>query len=246
MKIVERPVWKWTLVERPPMSQRSHIAISGSTAIWPCSVACSEPSRTSGGSAAGEPVGQHVPERLGDEVLLGQLEGDDVDRLLVGDRDPLEGDHLLGHRDLAEVELDARDLALLARSVRCRSRSPFSAACTSRRRRWRRSPAARRRRAARPRRSARGAGRRRRDGSVVKARSASTSPSISPESRSITATESAEAERRAIRLATNSLRRGSSLPPAAAQLPGRDQPLGPLAPAAARRSPSSSSVSGSS
>jgi hypothetical protein len=51
MKIVERPVWKWTLVERPPMSQRSHIAISGSTAIWPCSVACRAPSRTSGGSA---------------------------------------------------------------------------------------------------------------------------------------------------------------------------------------------------
>ena len=51
MKIVERPVWKWTLVERPPMSQRSHIAISGSTAIWPCSVACREPSRASLGSA---------------------------------------------------------------------------------------------------------------------------------------------------------------------------------------------------
>ena len=114
MKIVERPVWKWTLVERPPMSQRSHIAISGSTAIWPCSVACREPSRTSVGSAAAEPLRQHVPERLGDEALLGQLEGDDVDRLLVGDRDPLEGDHLLGHRDLAEVELHPRHLALLA------------------------------------------------------------------------------------------------------------------------------------
>ena len=51
MKMVERPVWKWTLVERPPMSQRSHIAISGSTAICPCSVACRAPSKTSGGSA---------------------------------------------------------------------------------------------------------------------------------------------------------------------------------------------------
>ena len=53
MKIVGRPVWAWTLVDRPPMSQRSHIASSGSTAIWLCSVACSAPSRTSGGSAAG-------------------------------------------------------------------------------------------------------------------------------------------------------------------------------------------------
>ena len=96
------------------MSQRSHIAISGSTAIWPCSVACRAPSRTSGGSAPLSRSRQHVPERLGDEALLGQLEGDDVDRLLLGDRDPLEGDHLLGHRDLAEVELDPGDLALLA------------------------------------------------------------------------------------------------------------------------------------
>ena len=53
MKIVGRPVWKWTLVDSPPMSQRSHIASSGRTAIWPCSVACSAPSRTSGGSDAG-------------------------------------------------------------------------------------------------------------------------------------------------------------------------------------------------
>ena len=48
------------------------------------------------------------------KLLLGQLQGDDVDRLLLGDRDPLEGDHLLGHRDLAEVQLDARGRALLA------------------------------------------------------------------------------------------------------------------------------------
>src|SRR5438034_3633949 len=30
----------WTLVERPPMSQRSHIAQSGSRAISACSAAC--------------------------------------------------------------------------------------------------------------------------------------------------------------------------------------------------------------
>ena len=40
------------LVESPPMSQRSHIAISGSTAICPCSEACRAPSSTSLGSAA--------------------------------------------------------------------------------------------------------------------------------------------------------------------------------------------------
>ena len=94
-----RPVWKWTLVERPPMSQRSHIAISGSTAIWPCSVACRAPSRTSLGSAAAMPVREHVPERLGDEVLLGQLERDDVDHLVVAETLALVGDHLLGDRD---------------------------------------------------------------------------------------------------------------------------------------------------
>ena len=63
-----------------------------------------------------EPLRQHVPERLGDEVLLGQLQGDDVDGLLVGDRDALEGDHLLGHRDLAEVQLDARRPARCSRT----------------------------------------------------------------------------------------------------------------------------------
>ena len=47
-------------------------------------------------------------------MLLGQLERDDVDRFLVGDRDPLEGDHLLADRDLAEVELDAGRRPLLA------------------------------------------------------------------------------------------------------------------------------------
>ena len=67
-----------------------------------------------GRQRAAEPVGQHVPERLGGELLLGQLQRDDVEGLLVGDRDPLVGDHLLGHRDLAEVQLDPRGRALLA------------------------------------------------------------------------------------------------------------------------------------
>src|SRR5215210_4980619 len=38
---VGRPVWKWRFVERPPMSQRSHIAQSGNIAIIACSAACS-------------------------------------------------------------------------------------------------------------------------------------------------------------------------------------------------------------
>ena len=67
----------------------------------------------------------------------------------------------------------------------------------------------------------------------MKARSASTRPSISPESRSITATESAEAERSGIFAATK-LAAGREQPPTgAAQLARRGQPLGPLAPARA-------------
>ena len=67
----------------------------------------------------------------------------------------------------------------------------------------------------------------------MKARSASTRPSISPESRSITATESAEAERSGI-FAGDELAAARQQPAAgAAQLPGADQPLGALAPARA-------------
>ena len=45
-KIVGRPVCGWMFVERPPRSQRSHIAYSGSTEISACSAACSVPSRS--------------------------------------------------------------------------------------------------------------------------------------------------------------------------------------------------------
>ena len=38
------PVWRWRFVERPPMSQRSHIAQSGSSAISECSAAWSDES----------------------------------------------------------------------------------------------------------------------------------------------------------------------------------------------------------
>ena len=56
MKIVGPPVCGCAFVERPPMSQRSHIASSGSTAICACSVACSEPSSCSGGKPARIPA----------------------------------------------------------------------------------------------------------------------------------------------------------------------------------------------
>jgi len=45
MKTVGASVWKWMFVERPPMSQRSHIAHRGSSAISECSAACNDPSR---------------------------------------------------------------------------------------------------------------------------------------------------------------------------------------------------------
>src|SRR3954463_3762533 len=40
MKIVGPPVCACRFVESPPMSQRSHMASSGSTAIWECSAVC--------------------------------------------------------------------------------------------------------------------------------------------------------------------------------------------------------------
>src|SRR5436309_635164 len=52
MNIVGPPVWGWRLVDSPPMSQRSHIAISGNTAIWACSTACRAPSRVSSPTAS--------------------------------------------------------------------------------------------------------------------------------------------------------------------------------------------------
>ena len=58
------------------------------------------------------PVADHVPERLGDEVLLGQVERDDVDHLVVAEALALVGDHLLGDRDRAEAELHAERPAL--------------------------------------------------------------------------------------------------------------------------------------
>ena len=69
------------------MSQRSHIAHSGSSAISACSAACSEPSSF---GICVEPSScprlGHEPDRLGLEARLRQLERDEVDRLLRPDR----------------------------------------------------------------------------------------------------------------------------------------------------------------
>ena len=80
------------------MSQRSHIASSGSTAIWRVLGGVERAEQDLGRQrrGAGELVGQHVPERLGRKALLGQVEGDEVDRLVVAEPLALEGDHLLG------------------------------------------------------------------------------------------------------------------------------------------------------
>jgi hypothetical protein len=99
MKIVGPPVWGWALVERPPMSQRSHIAISGSTAIWACSRACSEPSSSSSGN--GSDASRRRARRVHSAwvsklVQSRQLERGEVDHLVVLSRLALEAEHRLG------------------------------------------------------------------------------------------------------------------------------------------------------
>ena len=66
------------------MSQRSHIASSGRTAICECSAACSEPSSSVQREVLGEHVAaQLVPERLRLERRLRQVERLQVDHLVV-------------------------------------------------------------------------------------------------------------------------------------------------------------------
>ena len=62
-------------VESPPMSQRSHIAHSGRSAIIECSAACSVPSSFGISSSPVELRGLgQVPDRLGLEARLRQVE----------------------------------------------------------------------------------------------------------------------------------------------------------------------------
>ena len=89
------------------MSQRSHIAQSGSSEISECSAACSVESSfgiaSSPSSCAG--VGRE-PDRLGLEARRGQVERDRLDRVAAADRLALVADDLLGDRDAAEAQLE--------------------------------------------------------------------------------------------------------------------------------------------
>ena len=95
------------------MSQRSHIASSGSTEMSACSAACSAPSRSPPTSSISS-SGRDEPERAGGELPHGQVERDRVEATLLGQAAPLVGDDLVGHLHLAVGELDAA--ALLRRS----------------------------------------------------------------------------------------------------------------------------------
>ncbi len=86
------------------------------------------------------------PDRLRLEGRLRHEHRHDVDRRAVAHRLARVADHLLGHRDAAEVELDAEALARISPTPRSSSPTPSSPACTSRRapaRRPRRDPRAR-------------------------------------------------------------------------------------------------------
>ena len=68
------------------MSQRSHIASSGSTAICACSAACSAPSSASSGSPAETTAsGSSYQSACVENEVCGQVERDEVDRLVVGE-----------------------------------------------------------------------------------------------------------------------------------------------------------------
>ena len=77
------------------MSPRSAVASSGSRPIIACSAACREPEQH---RRLGQPGG-HVPDRLGGEPPLGHVQGDHVDRLVIGQPLTLVTDHLLAHLD---------------------------------------------------------------------------------------------------------------------------------------------------
>ena len=68
--------------------------------------AASPGARRAGTPRAGR-VGQLVPERLGHEVLLGQVERQEVHHPVVGHVFALIGHHLLGHRHHAEGQVHA-------------------------------------------------------------------------------------------------------------------------------------------
>ena len=77
------------------MSQRSHIASSGSTAICECSAACSEPSSSSQRELVAEQARcvELVPERLRGERRRAAGRAPEVDHLVVGQALALVGEH---------------------------------------------------------------------------------------------------------------------------------------------------------
>ena len=89
----------------------------------------------------GELVGEHVPERLGREVLLRQVERDEVEHLVVVGRGACAGRRSPARspRPRRSGARRPRPMRARRRSARCRPRSPLAAACTSRRRTARRS-----------------------------------------------------------------------------------------------------------
>ena len=91
------------------MSQRSHIAHSGRSAISECSAACSEPSsRGICFEALEHPRLGEEPDRLGLELGLRQLERDELEALLRLDRLLLVADDLLGDDDARRRRARAR------------------------------------------------------------------------------------------------------------------------------------------
>ena len=94
------------------MSQRSHIAISGSTAIWACSVACSAPSRTSSGivsARAPASSSNHsacVGKLVGGRSSATRSSGAWSEQALA-----LVGEHRVGDAHLAEGQRHAERLA---------------------------------------------------------------------------------------------------------------------------------------
>ncbi len=90
------------------MSQRSHIAHSGSRAISECSAAWSDESSVGMSSSPSScALGRAEPDRLRLEARRRQVERDGLEGVAARDRLALVGDHLLGHRDPAEVERQA-------------------------------------------------------------------------------------------------------------------------------------------
>ena len=116
------------------MSQRSHIAHSGSSAISECSAACSDPSSRGICSSPSSIHGSgQEPDRLGLELGLRQVERDELEALLRLDRLLLVADDLLGDDDRAEGELQPEPPLGRAAARRSRWSSRSSPACSSRR-----------------------------------------------------------------------------------------------------------------